>query len=80
MVILRLVALEGPDPVVVPLSHGGIQIEWYYNNTEIEIEIPPDGDISIFVAHPDGGTSEWTDITLRDELIWDELRSAIAGL
>ena len=80
MVILYLVALEGPDPVVVPLSHGGIQIEWYHNDTEVEVEVLPDGNMSIFIVHPDGGTYESTAITSHNHEIWSDLRTIIAGL
>lgn len=40
--LLTKVAMDGPEPAVVPMSDGGIQIEWHYGGTEIEIEVPPD--------------------------------------
>ena len=79
LVILYLVALGGPRPVVVPMSHGGIQVEWYYGGTEIEVDVPPTGAASIFVVRPDGNTNEAT-ADIANYSIWSDLHSSILEL
>ncbi len=79
LIVLHRVALGGPEPAVVPVFDGGIQIEWYYDGMEIEVEIPPSGRISIFMTFPDGSIVEEHTQQVEDA-IWDELQVAIAGL
>ena len=41
-VILNVLAQEGqPRPGLVPTSVGGIQIEWYTNRIELQLELEP---------------------------------------
>jgi len=61
------------------MSHGGIQVEWYYSGTEIEIDIPPAGVISVLIVQADGRTNEETVDDL-DDPIWSGLHSVILGL
>lgn len=35
--------VEDPAPWVVPMSNGGIQLEWHENGSDLEIEIEPEG-------------------------------------
>ncbi|MCQ3808259.1 MAG: hypothetical protein OXB92_09480 [Acidimicrobiaceae bacterium] len=77
LVVLHRVALGGPEPVVVPVCDGGIQIEWYYSGTEIEVEISPRGAESIYIAPPDGTCVEH-DPQQMDQDIWDKLRAVLA--
>ena len=79
LVALYQVALGGPTPVVVPMSHGGIQVEWYYSGTEIEIDVPPFGAISVLIVHADGRVNEEIVDDLHDP-IWGRLHSVIIGL
>lgn len=79
LIVLHRVAINGPEPVVVPVSDGGIQIEWYYGGTEIEVEVPPSGPVSIYVARPDGSSRE-EDVQRMDNPIWDELRTIVTML
>ena len=79
LVVLHRVALGGPEPVVVPVCDGGIQIEWYYNGTELEVEISPHGAESIYIARPDGTCVEYHPQQM-DQDIWDTLRAAVAEL
>ena len=79
LIALYRVALGGPTPVVVPMSHGGIQIEWYYGSKEIEVDIPAAGPISVFVVDQDGTMNEASVDDLGDP-IWDSLHSMIVDL
>lgn len=79
LVALYQVALGGPAPVVVPMSHGGIQVEWYYSGTEIEIDVPPSGPMSVLIVQPDGKMRE-DRVEDLDAPIWPMLRSVIVEL
>ena len=79
LVALYQVALGGPTPVVVPMSHGGIQIEWYYGSTEIEVDVPLSGPICVLIVHPDGTMKEES-VNDLDDPIWGRLHSVIVGL
>jgi len=35
-------------PTVVPMSNGGIQLEWHYFGRDVEIEVNPNGEIVVF--------------------------------
>ncbi len=78
--LLTQVAMKGPEPAVVPMPDGGIQIEWHYGGTEIEIEVPSDDPkLSVYVTLPDGTVLEKPRKSLGDP-IWRELRTRIAAL
>jgi hypothetical protein len=78
--LLTQLAMEGPEPVVVPMSDGGIQIEWHCGGTEIEIEVPPDDrESSVYVTLPDGTVLEQPSKSSKDP-IWRALRARIAAL
>ena len=79
IVILHRIGIGGPKPVVVPVYDGGIQIEWYHSGVEIEVEIPPYGPASIYIARPDGSRVEDV-VQQMDNPIWDELHEAITEL
>ena len=79
LVALSQVALGGPTPVVVPMYHGGIQVEWYSGGTEIEIDVPPSGPMSVLIVHPNGTINEEC-VDNPNDPIWDRLRSMVAGL
>lgn len=44
-------------PSIVPMSDGGIQLEWHRGGVDLEISIS-DGDSGVFVAHAGAGESE----------------------
>ncbi|MGH9427978.1 MAG: hypothetical protein ACRD2L_16970 [Terriglobia bacterium] len=51
-----LVALAMPAPPsaqLVPLTDGGVQLEWHVAGNDVEIEIDPKGDIHAFIAASD---------------------------
>lgn len=77
--ILHRVAKGGPAPVIAPMYDGGIQIEWYGHDTEIEVEVPPEGPMSIYIVRPDG-TDNLQSAHLGDEPVWGELGAAIAQM
>lgn len=47
-----------PAPRVVPVSGGGIQLEWVKGNRELEVEIHPHGSIAYLTIHDGEPTSE----------------------
>ena len=77
--ILHRVAKGGPAPVVAPMYDGGIQIEWYGEDIEIEVEVPPSGPTSIYIVRPDG-TEDERSAHLGDEPVWGELGAVIAQM
>ena len=79
MIVLHRVGLGGPEPAVVPVCDGGIQVEWYYSGMEIEVDIPPSGRVSIYIAHPDGSSVEYHPQQM-DDAIWDELHTIVTEL
>lgn len=53
--LLRILAMrEPPAPHIAPVPGGGIQLEWSYNNRELEFEILPDGRLD-FLATTESG-------------------------
>lgn len=47
-----------PEPVVVPTSSGGLQIEWHDDSTEIDLEISAERALSVFVWTQDESGAE----------------------
>ena len=45
-------------PIVVPTSHGGIQLEWHTRGIDLELETTPLGNINVFAIDQKNGT-EW---------------------
>lgn len=63
--ILRLAETdEFPEPEVVPASGGGIQLEWYMGDRELEIEFTPDRRIEFLAT--DNRTGGEVEEELRD--------------
>lgn len=48
--ILQAIDYRGPAPTVVPLSDGGMQVEWHGAVGDIEIEVPPSGPATAWVS------------------------------
>lgn len=46
-VLDRVVQEDTPPPSVVPTRPGGVQLEWHTNGIDLEIEISPDGKLSL---------------------------------
>jgi len=49
---------EVPSPTVVPVSGGGIQFEWQFEERELEIEFCPNGGIEYLQESEEGITNE----------------------
>ncbi len=58
--ILTLIEQDSfPAPDIVPVSGGGIQLEWQYQERELELEIVANsGSVNFIKIHEDGTTEE----------------------
>ncbi len=54
--LLQTLEPDGPAPLVVPLSYGGLQLEWHERGIDLEIEVEAPN--RIFVSFEDRETSE----------------------
>ena len=50
-----LMRADLPIPAVVPTRAGGIQMEWHRHGIDVEINVPPTGDIEYLVVDPERG-------------------------
>lgn len=39
---------DGPAPQMVPMSDGGLQMEWHVRRLNIEVTVPPDGQVEVW--------------------------------
>lgn len=53
-VLANLNAYDAPGPQLVPLSSGGVQAEWHYQDQSIEIGVNADGEIFAFATDEAG--------------------------
>lgn len=60
--LLEYVASGVDRPVVVPTVRGGLQLEWHNNGVDVEVEMTPEGPVSLFAE--DGTTGETDDVNL----------------
>lgn len=59
MFLEEVEAYTSSAPDLVPLPNGGVQLEWYIGEVEIEVEIEPDGTTTIlFECRADGRSEE----------------------
>jgi hypothetical protein len=66
-VLSRILRGESSAPTLVPLSEGGVQIEWHGDGEELEIRIGANGEISAFRFDEKVGRGEEIDqVTLLD--------------
>ena len=54
--LLQTLELDGPAPLVVPLSYGGLQLEWHERGIDLEIEVEAPN--RIFVSFEDRESGE----------------------
>lgn len=67
LVISHTLKYESAPPAIVPLSEGGVQLEWYGNGEELEIRIGSSGQISaIRFDEREGRGEEIDQVTLAD--------------
>jgi hypothetical protein len=57
MVLVEVMENDAPTPSVVPLSDGGIQVEWHRRGRNLEIEFPA-GETPSFYYYEDGSELE----------------------
>jgi len=46
------------DPMIVPTSEGGVQIEWDRDDVHLELEVRPSLEVDVYWERPDGETWE----------------------
>ncbi|MEX2151716.1 MAG: hypothetical protein WD825_00150 [Gemmatimonadaceae bacterium] len=60
-VISQVLKYESAAPPIVPLSEGGVQVEWHGGGEELEIRVGPNGEISAFRFDERAGRGEEID-------------------
>lgn len=76
MVLVEVMENDAPAPSVVPLSDGGIQVEWHRRGRSLEIEFPADGAPG-FYYYGDGSELESEGQVSRS---YDRIQAYIANL
>jgi hypothetical protein len=61
-----------PLPIVSPMSTGGLQLEWGGNDEGVEIEVGPDGTVTVLID-VEGAATERRATGLGDPLVFDAL-------
>ncbi len=46
---------------VAPTGKGGVQLEWYFNSVEMELEFYPNGKCAVLVTPKTNGVCRWED-------------------
>lgn len=46
------------DPMIVPTSDGGIQLDWHRDDVHLEFEVRPSLEVDVYWERPDGETWE----------------------
>ena len=54
-ILFSITSRDTAPPMIVPTSVGGIQLEWQSDVVDIEINIAPDGQASLFMQHRNNG-------------------------
>jgi hypothetical protein len=62
-IIAGLMRPRVPMPSVMPLSYGGVQIEWHRNNWDVEIEIIAPNRMHVFAYNLISGIEESYELT-----------------
>jgi hypothetical protein len=62
----RVVQDDTPVPSIVPMSRGGIQLEWHLRGMNIEVTVPPRGS-SVEVWYEDLRSGEEREFTIEDD-------------
>ena len=48
--LTSIVPPNAPEPTVVPTRDGGVQFEWHRRGIDVEVRVPPVGEVSFIVA------------------------------
>ena len=75
--LLQVVQDDTPVPSIVPMSRGGIQLEWHLRGMNIEVTVPPLGS-SVEVWYEDLRSGEEREFTIEDDP--SALRDVLAEL
>jgi len=51
--LASIVPAIAPEPTVVPTRDGGVQFEWHRRGIDVEVRVPPVGEVSFIVADQD---------------------------
>lgn len=57
-VLVTLAEAEAPEPDVVPLSSGGLQLEWYTPELEVQLSIEPPAPQALWLSYRDERSAE----------------------
>ncbi len=52
----RVLNPDTPPPQIIPLSHGGLQLEWHLGDVDLEIEVESPGSVSFLFGDRAAGT------------------------
>ena len=63
-----IVEEHSPQPSVVPAAKGGVQLEWHTLKADFEIEVIPDGGLSVLFSDPDAGEEVEPEHVTEDDL------------
>lgn len=67
--LTSIVPSTAPEPTVVPTRDGGVQFEWHRRGIDVEVRIPPVGEVTYIVADQ---TEEKEGEGLPDRLLLDD--------
>jgi hypothetical protein len=59
----RVLNSDTPPPQIVPLSHGGVQLEWHLRDVDLEIEIKSPSSVSFLFGDRVTGTEVEEDLS-----------------
>lgn len=69
LALLFSIANSGAQPPsVVPMSDGGLQLEWHTSNADLELAVSPTGEVEVFLDTRDGETWDGPLAGSRDRL------------
>lgn len=75
--LASIVPAIAPEPTVVPTRDGGVQFEWHRRGIDVEVKVPPAGDVEFLIATSEVEIED-TGIPDRDQLlaVFTEMASA----
>ena len=67
MEVMKHCAIKGvPEPAIVPLSYGGVQLEWHRRGWDLELEILQPNSITVLASK--SGSTQCAELTLSTDL------------